>query len=368
MTATTPLLRVTDLRTHYHTREGVVRAVDGVSFDVDKGTVFALVGESGCGKSQTALSIMRLIQCPPGRIESGRVELDGSNLLELPESKMRQVRGSRISMVFQEPMTSLNPVFTCGSQIVETIQLHRPLGAGAAARLAVDLLAKVGIPDPSLRFREYPHQLSGGMQQRVMIALALSCNPSLLIADEPTTALDVTIQAQILGLLRQLQQRESLGILFITHDLGVVAEIADSVAVMYASQIVERAGVRSLFRNPAHPYTEGLFRSVPRLGQTRHRLHTIPGGVPNPLSLPSGCRFHPRCQLTRHCACGGGRDTVEIAEGAVRQRVLRRCVEEEPQLREIAEGHWCSCWEKNGVNGSGSPESTNGAVAAAVKE
>ncbi len=324
MNAHQTLLAVHDLRTVFHTAEGLVRAVDGISFRIERGRTFALVGESGCGKTVTAFSILRLLPCPPGEILSGRVDLEGQNLLELPGDQMRAVRGGRISMIFQEPMTSLNPVLTCGSQIVEAIRLHRRLGLGRARRQAIEMLARVGIPDAAQRFGEYPHQLSGGMRQRVMIAMALSCGPELLIADEPTTALDVTIQAQILDLLRQLQRREALSILLITHDLAVVAEMADAVGVMYASRMVELAGAAELFARPLHPYTQGLFRSLPRLGAKKARLEAIGGNVPNPLAFPTGCKFHPRCPVGRS---------------------LPRCRSEEPPLREVQAGHWAACWE-----------------------
>ncbi len=318
------LLRLSDLRTHFHADDGLVRAVDGVSFRMERGRTFALVGESGCGKSVTAFSILRLLPMPPAEIVSGRIELDGRNLLDLDEGEMRTVRGGQISMIFQEPMTSLNPVYTCGSQIVEAIRLHRPMSAREARDLAIELLDKVGIPAPAQRFREYPHQLSGGMRQRVMIAMALSCGPRLLIADEPTTALDVTIQAQILDLMKDIQAAEDLSIMLITHDLAVVAETAHTVAVMYASKLAELASVKELFAEPLHPYTRGLFRSLPRLGAKSHRLETIEGNVPNPLHFPSGCKFHPRCPL--------GRDNP-------------RCRSQEPSLREISPGHWAACWE-----------------------
>jgi len=343
------MLTVTNLTTHFDTEDGIVRAVDGVSFRIDKGKLFALVGESGCGKSITALSIMRLIASPPGRIVSGKIMLDGTDLLGLSEARMREVRGGRVSMIFQEPMSSLNPVFTCGNQIVEAIELHRGLSGARARELAVSMLAKVGIPDQARRFHEYPHQMSGGMQQRVMIAMALSCDPELLIADEPTTALDVTIQAQILDLLRELQQKEHLSLLLITHDLAVVAETADTVGVMYASRLAEIAGVTTLFGRPLHPYTQSLFRSLPRLGAKKERLETIPGSVPNPLEFPSGCTFHPRCFLTKQRAQETDvKETVEIDTGAEKFRVLKRCAAEMPALREIEKGHWCSCWESPG--------------------
>jgi len=318
------ILTVRGLRTHFFTEDGVVRAVDGVSFSIGARQTFALVGESGCGKSVTALSIMRLVPDPPGRIVAGDIVMEGQPLTMLSEREMRDVRGGRIAMIFQEPMTSLNPVFTIGSQIVEAIDLHRGLSRGQAGALAVEMLADVGIPDPEQRFREYPHQLSGGMRQRAMIAMALSCNPELLIADEPTTALDVTIQAQILDLLRALQAQRGLSILLITHDLAVVAETADVVGVMYASKLAELTDVGTLFARPLHPYTRGLFRSLPKLGERKRRLETIPGNVPDPLSFPSGCKFHPRCPIGRE---------------------LKRCRQQEPELREAAPRHWVACWE-----------------------
>jgi oligopeptide/dipeptide ABC transporter ATP-binding protein len=329
MTATRPLLSVRDLRTYFDTEDGVVKAVDGVSFAIAAARTFALVGESGCGKSVTAYSIIGLVEGPAGRIAGGQVLLEGTDLLELSEAQMQQVRGSRISMIFQEPMTSLNPVFTCGSQIVEAVQLHQKLSAGGARRRAVEMLAQVGIPAPRQRFGEYPHQLSGGMRQRVMIAMALSCNPRLLIADEPTTALDVTIQAQILALMKDIQRARGLSILLITHDLAVVAETADVVGVMYASRIAELTDVGRLFARPLHPYTRGLFRSLPRLGQKKDRLETIPGSVPNPLAFPSGCKFHPRCPVGRE---------------------LDRCRRDEPTLREVRPGHWAACWQCPGYD------------------
>jgi oligopeptide/dipeptide ABC transporter ATP-binding protein len=345
------LLRVSDLRTHFATEAGTVKAVDGVSFRIRTNEVFALVGESGCGKSITALSILRLIPCPPGRIASGSITLSGVDLLALPERRMQDIRGSQISMIFQEPMTSLNPVFTCGYQIVEALRLHRGVSFTKAKQLAVDMLGRVGIPEPGLRYHEYPHQLSGGMQQRVMIAIALCCGPKLLIADEPTTALDVTIQAQILDLLKGLQQ-QGLSILLITHDLGVVAEAADTVGVMYASGLVELADVKSLFAAPLHPYTQGLFRSLPRLGQKKHRLDTISGAVPSPLALPAGCAFHPRCTLTRTLAQRAPeKDTVDIGEAGAADRVLVRCAHNKPALLEVTVHHWCACWECEGYAG-----------------
>jgi oligopeptide/dipeptide ABC transporter ATP-binding protein len=346
-----PLLSVKNLSTCFRTDDGIVRAVDGVSFEIAQGEAFALVGESGCGKSVTAHSIMRIIPSPPGRIVGGAVRLDGTELTALPERKMREIRGSSIAMIFQEPMTSLNPVFTCGYQIVEAIRLHRNMGGTEAKNLAVGLLGKVGIPEPALRFDEYPHQLSGGMRQRVMIAMALSCRPKLLIADEPTTALDVTIQAQILELLTQLQRTENMSIMLITHDLSVVAETADTVAVMYASKIAEKAGVKTLFARPMHPYTRGLFRSIPRLGQKKERLDTIAGNVPNPLRFPSGCKFHPRCELSCERAKTDS-NAVEILTEGGKRRVLRNCAEKEPPLQQIGPGHWCACWEAGREGGT----------------
>ncbi len=321
------LIEVRDLRTYFHTEDGVAKAVDGVSWSLGRGKTLALVGESGCGKSVTALSIMRLVPDPPGRIVGGQIHFEGLDLATAGEKRMREIRGNRIAMIFQEPMTSLNPVYTVGDQIVEAVKLHQKLRGRAAWDLAVEVLGQVGIPAPQQRVHEYPHQMSGGMRQRVMIAMALSCNPSILIADEPTTALDVTIQAQILDLLRDIQKRRNMSILLITHDLGVVAEVADEVCVMYAGKIVERAEVTELFKNPLHPYTQGLFRSIPRLGDKKHRLDVIPGNVPNPLHFPAGCKFHPRCPL-------GAEDAT--------------CRTREPELKEVRPGHWVACWKAPG--------------------
>lgn len=373
-----PLITIDHLRTWFDTDEGVVKAVDDVSLVIPKGKTLGLVGESGCGKSVTAMSVIRLIS-PPGRIAGGRITLhkgtgsffgpqdtatpqesDGRKmclspspstkgdspifaadtadseepvlsaakigtvpivLTDLPESEMRKIRGGSISMIFQEPMTSLNPVFTIGSQIVEAIRLHQKVGQAEARRRAIEMLQKVRIPEPQQRMREYPHQFSGGMRQRAMIAMALACNPRLLIADEPTTALDVTIQAQILDLLRQLQADVGMSILFITHDLGVICEMADDVAVMYASKVVEYTSVRELFANPLHPYSHLLFRSRPKPGHEKERkLDTIEGMVPSPLRFPTGCKFHPRCPFRQS-----------------------RCETEEPELREIRPGHQVRC-------------------------
>jgi oligopeptide/dipeptide ABC transporter ATP-binding protein len=292
------LLEVNNLRTHFPTRRGLVRAVDGVTFYLDRGELLGLVGESGCGKSMTALSVMRLI-APPGKIVEGEILFDGQDLLKLSDAEMRQMRGDDIAMIFQDPMTSLNPVFTVGEQIGEALRLHRKLSRKEAKRAAIEAMREVAIPDPARRIDDYPHQLSGGMRQRVMIAMALACNPKLLIADEPTTALDVTIQAQILELLDELRKQRELAVLLITHDLGVVAEVADRVAVMYTGRIVEESPVDELFARPKHPYTEGLLRSVPKLTSEhvarKERLETIDGTVPRPTDLPPGCHFAPRC-------------------------------------------------------------------------
>lgn len=292
------LLEVRNLQTHFPTRAGLVRAVDGVNFSIDKGELLGLVGESGCGKSITALSVMRLIS-PPGKIIGGEIIFDGEDLLAATDARMREIRGDDIAMIFQDPMTSLNPVFTVGEQIAEALRLHRKLSHKDARREAVAAMEEVAIPDPSRRSNDYPHQLSGGMRQRVMIAMALACDPKLLIADEPTTALDVTIQAQILELLNELRRSRELAVLLITHDLGVIAEVADRVAVMYTGLIVEESSVQELFAHPKHPYTEGLLRSVPKLSVSElgraTRLETIEGMVPSPTALPFGCHFAPRC-------------------------------------------------------------------------
>ena len=293
------LLEVKNLQTHFPTRAGLVRAVDGVSFHIDKGELLGLVGESGCGKSITALSVMRLIS-PPGKIVAGEIVFDGQNLLAASEARMREIRGDDIAMIFQDPMTSLNPVFKVGEQIAEALRLHRKLSRHDAKLASIAAMQEVAIPDPARRVNDYPHQLSGGMRQRVMIAMALACDPKLLIADEPTTALDVTIQAQILELLNELRRTRELAVLLITHDLGVIAEVADRVAVMYTGRIVEESSVEELFARPKHPYTEGLLRSVPKLTISEvgkaERLETIEGIVPSPTALPSGCHFAPRCE------------------------------------------------------------------------
>jgi peptide/nickel transport system ATP-binding protein len=318
------LLEVDNLQTHFPTRSGLVRAVDGVSFHLDRGELLGLVGESGCGKSITALSIMRLI-APPGRIMSGQILFDGKDLLKLSDAEMREMRGDDIAMIFQDPMTSLNPVFTVGEQIAEALRLHRKMSNKQARQATIEAMREVAIPDPARRVDDYPHQLSGGMRQRVMIAMALACNPKLLIADEPTTALDVTIQAQILELLDELRKQRQLAVLLITHDLGVVAEVADRVAVMYTGRIVEESPVEELFARPKHPYTEGLLRSVPKLSITdvvkKSRLETIEGVVPRPTDLPPGCHFAPRCRY-RMPRCTEEEIPLYQLEGSVQVRCV----------------------------------------------
>ena len=319
-----PLLEVKGLKTYFYTEDGVVRAVDGVNFEVYPGEVLGLVGESGCGKSVTSLSIMRLIS-KPGRIDEGQILLDGEDLLKIPEDEMIKVRGNRISMIFQQPQTALNPVFKVGDQLAEVLDVHQDLGKEAGWKRAVALLKMVGVPDPERRAEAYPHELSGGMAQRVMIAMALACVPELLIADEPTTALDVTIQAQILDLMRDLRREMGTSVILITHDLGVVAEMAERVAVMYAGEIVEQTDVNSLFDEPFHPYTQGLIGSIPILGEIKDKLDVIPGSVPNLVNLPPGCRFAPRCQARFKYAC-----TI--------------CAEVKPELVEVKQGHSVRCW------------------------
>jgi len=291
------LLKVENLKTYFFTHEGTIKAVDGVSFIINKGETLGLVGESGCGKSVTALSIMRLIQSPPGKIVGGKIYFKGKDLLELKEKEMRKIRGCRISMIFQEPMTSLDPMFTIGSEIMEVLKLHQNLKKDVAKKKAMESLYKVRFPDPEKRIDDYPHELSGGMRQRVMIAMALSCNPALLIADEPTTALDVTIQAQILKLIDDLKKEFNTSVLLITHDLGVIAKTCDNVALMYAGYIVEYTDVFTFFRKPMHPYAKGLMKSIPRFDTDTKKLEIIKGSVPNLLDLPPGCPFHPRCDF-----------------------------------------------------------------------
>ena len=316
------LLEVRNLRTHFNTDRGLFRAVDGISFDVARGRTVGLVGESGCGKSVTSLSIMGLVPSPPGVVSADALRFEGRDLLQMPAEERRILRGGKMSMIFQEPMTSLNPVRTIGHQIIEAVRAHTDLSHAAARDRAIEVLDLVRIPSAKSRVDEYPHRLSGGMRQRVMIAMALACDPALLIADEPTTALDVTIQAQILDLLGDLQARLGMAILIITHDLGVIAEIADEVIVMYAGKIVESAPVKQLFADPQHPYTIGLLGSIPRLGEYRERLATIEGSVPSPANQPRGCRFSPRCPFSD-----------------------ARCHDEPPPLRALEEGHAVACWK-----------------------
>jgi len=319
-----PLLEVRNLKTYFYTEDGVVRAVDGVDFYVNPGEVLGIVGESGCGKSVTALSIMRLIS-QPGKIEEGEIFFDGKDLVKATEQEMMQVRGNRISMIFQQPQSALNPVFRAGDQISEVLNIHQDFGKEAGKKRAIELLKLVGIPEPESRAESFPHELSGGMAQRVMIAMALACVPDLLIADEPTTALDVTIQAQILDLMRDMRNQLGSTMILITHDLGVIAEMADRVAVMYAGEIVEQSPVATLFDLPLHPYTKGLIGSIPVLGEIRERLDVIPGSVPNLINLPAGCRFAPRCMAR-----------VEYG--------LSICSKKRPELLDVAEGHEVRCW------------------------
>jgi len=316
------LLEVKNLNTFFHLESGLAKAVQDVTFHIDAGETLGLVGESGCGKSVTSLSVMRLVQSPPGRIESGEILFNGRNLLELADSEMRKVRGNDIAMIFQEPMTSLNPVFTIGSQIVEAVTLHQNVGSAEARNRTIEMLRLVGIPAPEQRIDEYPHQLSGGMRQRAMIAMALSCNPDLLIADEPTTALDVTIQAQIMELLAKLQSELGMAMLLITHDLGVVAESAVRMNVMYAGRIVEEGTTRDVYAAPVHPYTRGLIHSVPRLDTKADRLNVISGTVPDPAELPDGCPFNPRCPLADE-RCRTELPELETVEDAHRARCFK---------------------------------------------
>ena len=318
---TQKLLEIKDLRTYFYTEEGVVPAVDGLDLTLEEGETLAVVGESGCGKSVTSLSLLRLIQTPPGRIISGEILYNGEDLLKKSEKEMQKIRGNDISMIFQEPMTSLNPVFTVGHQIGESLKYHQGLGKKEARDRAVEMLGLVGIPTPEKVVDNYPHQLSGGMRQRVMIAMALACNPKILIADEPTTALDVTIQAQILRLLVDLKKKTNTAIILITHDLGIVAQIAQNVMVMYAGEAVEYADVKSIYREPMHPYTIGLLKSIPKLHEEVEELYNIPGAIPGPNEYPAGCRFAPRCEY----AC-------------------QKCFDEKPELRDMGGGRKLRCW------------------------
>jgi oligopeptide/dipeptide ABC transporter ATP-binding protein len=315
------LLEVHNLKTYFYTEKGVAEAIDGIDFEIFSGEVLGVVGESGCGKSVTALSIMRLIPEPPGKIVDGKIFLKGTNLLELKREEMRNIRGNNVSMIFQEPMTFLNPVYTVGDQISETILIHKHVSKKKAIEQSVEMLRKVGIPIPERRVNEYPHQLSGGMRQRIMIAMALACDPQLLIADEPTTALDVTIQAQILELMSELKDSYGMSIMMITHDLGVIAEMSNRVAVMYAGKIVEYADVNALFSNPKHPYTWALMKSIPRLDREEKKLLTIEGTVPSSYDFPIGCKFNNRCPLADN-----------------------KCFKEEPDIVDVGNGHKVSCW------------------------
>jgi len=320
-----PLLSVRELKTRFDTREGSFLAVDGVSFDVAKGEILGLVGESGCGKSVTAMSILRILPDPPGRVVGGEIMFEGEDLLKLPEPRMRKVRGGRIGMVFQEPMTSLNPVFTVGDQVAEALVVHKSMTKERALNRTAELFDLVGLPEPRRQTGNYPHQLSGGMRQRVMIAMAISCEPSLIIADEPTTALDVTIQAQILELLHDIRKKFNTAVILITHDLGIIAQMADRVAVMYAGRIVEYAKTDDLFHDTLHPYTEGLLASLPRPGEKVRRLNAIPGMVPKMTELPTGCKFLPRCPYGKH----------EYGH-------------KEPELFEAKPDHWVRCYRASG--------------------
>ncbi len=315
------LLQVKNLKTYFYTEEGVVRAVDDVSFNIKQGETLAIVGESGCGKSITAMSIMKLIPSPPGKIEGGEIKFKGKDIIKLSDEELRSLRGNKISVIFQEPMTSLNPVFSIGDQIQESIMLHKKISKLEAKKEAIEMIKTVGIPRPEIIADSYPHELSGGMKQRAMIAMAMACDPELLLADEPTTALDVTIQAQILELMKALQKKFNTAIMLITHDLGVVAETADYVAVMYAGKIVEETNVFELFKNPSHPYTIGLLKSKPIINKQQDVLYSIPGQVPSPHHMPKGCYFNPRCE-----------------------RAIEKCRQEQPNLVEINDGHKVACW------------------------
>ena len=317
------LLRIKDLKTYFYTHEGVVKAVDGVDLTINEGETLGIVGESGCGKSVTALSIMRLIPDPPGKIVNGEIYFKGKNLLQLNTKEMRNIRGKSISMIFQEPMTSLDPLFTIGQEIAEAIQLHQGLNKDDTRKKVVEMLRVVGMPDPEKRADQYPHELSGGMRQRAMIAMALSCNPSLLIADEPTTALDVTIQAQILKLINEMKKKFDAAVIMITHDLGVIAEVCDNVAVMYAGNLIEYADVDTIFYDARHPYTKGLNRSIPKLDVETERLDVIRGVVPNLLNRPAGCPFHPRCDFCLEKCKKEMPELVDVGNHLVRCHLMK---------------------------------------------
>jgi len=324
------VLQVTGLKTYFYTEEGLVPAVDGLDFQLHKGETLAIVGESGCGKSVTSLSILRIVPSPPGKILDGQILYKGEDLLQKSEKEMRSIRGNEISMIFQEPLTSLNPVFTISQQISDILMQHQGMTKAQAHEKAIEMLRKVRIPSPEKVVNDYPHQLSGGMRQRVMIAMALACNPGILIADEPTTALDVTIQAQIMHLLGELKEGQDTSIILITHDLGVVAQIAQNVMVMYAGQAVEYADVRSVFKDPLHPYTVGLLKSLPVLGEEKDSLYSIQGNIPSPKDYPAGCRFSPRCE-----------------------KVCERCRKEPPPLFQLADGRRVRCWNYEGGKADG---------------
>lgn len=321
MNRLTNLLKVENLKTYFYTEDGIIKAVDGVGFSVDKKQTVGIVGESGCGKSITALSIMQLIQSPPGKIIDGKIWFKGDDLLAYPEKRMRHIRGNDISMIFQEPMTSLNPVYTVGNQIIEVLLLHQNMKLKEARGKAINMLETAGIPRANRVIDEFPHQLSGGMKQRAIIAMALACNPKLLIADEPTTALDVTIQAQILNLINAKKEEFKTGVILITHDLGIIAEMAEEVVVMYAGRVVEHAGVIDIFENPMHPYTIGLQNSSPDIKGNKKRLHVIRGSVPDPINMPPGCAFNPRCD-----------------------NAINICQEKAPVLKELSDGRKVRCW------------------------
>lgn len=325
-----PLLQVHNLKTYFYTEDGVMPSVDGVDFDLHEGETLAIVGESGCGKSVTSLSIMGLVQCPPGKIEAGEILYHGKDLLKISKKEMRSIRGNEISMIFQEPMTSLNPVFTVGRQIMESFIIHQKLNKKEARTKAIEMIRMVGIPDPEKVVDKYPHELSGGMRQRIMIAMALTCKPRILIADEPTTALDVTIQAQIMQLLKDLKEKTGTSIIIITHDLGVVAQIAQTAMVMYAGQVVEYAPARSIYKDPLHPYTRGLLKSIPKLNEDVETLYNIKGMVPSPKEYPKGCRFCPRCPYA-----------------------AKLCQDKQPPLTVLPDGRKVRCWkydEQEGKN------------------
>ncbi|MEI5908538.1 ABC transporter ATP-binding protein [Bacillus spongiae] len=328
-----PLLKVEELRTTFYTDDGEIPAVDSISFDIHKGEILGVVGESGCGKSVTSLSVMGLVPSPPGKIDGGKILFKEEDLVQVSESRMRDLRGNEIAMIFQEPMTSLNPVFTIGNQLIEAIRIHKKWSKGKAKQRAVEILKQVGLPRAEELLSEYPHQLSGGMRQRVMIAMAMACEPELLIADEPTTALDVTIQAQILALMKKLNEDTNTAVMLITHDLGVVAEVCERIIVMYSGKVVEQGTVKEIFQNPQHPYTKGLIQSVPDMRYKKDKLYSIPGNVPKPGSIKSGCRFAPRCEVA-----------------------LERCTTETPELYKTGNEHCTRCFLYDGTTKEGTKD------------